>query len=117
MDADARSRPRLSILKKELCRLRKLHETQTAPLRCRIALAQAIPKGKNMELIVQKAVELGAAEIFPIISERTIVDLDPKEADAKTSEMENGGDRSSQTMRAKLAAAREYTEKIKAVFR
>jgi 16S rRNA (uracil1498-N3)-methyltransferase len=64
-------------------RMRKLHETETALLRCRIALAQAIPKGKNMELIVQKAVELGAAEIFPIISERTIVDLDPKEATQK----------------------------------
>src|SRR2546423_3672186 len=64
-------------------RLRKLHETETTPLRCRIALAQAIPKGKNMELIVQKAVEIGAAEIFPLISERTIVDLHPKEAAQK----------------------------------
>jgi 16S rRNA (uracil1498-N3)-methyltransferase len=70
-------------LEKDIVRLRKLHETETAPLRCRTALAQAIPKGKNMELIVQKAVELGAAEIFPITSERTIVDLDPKEAAQK----------------------------------
>jgi len=59
---------------------RKLHEAETPPLRCRIALGQAIPKGKNMELIVQKAVEIGASEIFSLISERTIVDLDPKEA-------------------------------------
>jgi 16S rRNA (uracil1498-N3)-methyltransferase len=64
-------------------RLRKLHEAQTPPLRCRITLAQAIPKGKNMELIVQKAVEIGASEIAPIISERTIVDLTPEEAEAK----------------------------------
>src|SRR5207248_5520396 len=64
-------------------RLRKLHETETPPLRCRITLAQAIPKGKNMDLIVQKAVEIGAAEIAPLISERTIVDLGPKEADQK----------------------------------
>jgi 16S rRNA (uracil1498-N3)-methyltransferase len=64
-------------------RMRKLHETETALVRCRIGLAQAIPRGKNMELIVQKAVELGAAEIFSIISERTIVDLDPKEATQK----------------------------------
>jgi 16S rRNA (uracil1498-N3)-methyltransferase len=60
--------------------LRKLHEAETPPLRCRITLGQAIPKGKNMELIVQKAVEIGAADIVPIISERTIVDLDAKEA-------------------------------------
>jgi len=64
-------------------RLRKLHETETAPLRCRITLGQAIPKGKNMDLIVQKAVEIGAAEIAPLISERTIVDLDRKEAGQK----------------------------------
>jgi 16S rRNA (uracil1498-N3)-methyltransferase len=56
--------------------LRKLHEAETAPLRCRIVLGQAIPKGKNMDLIVQKAVEIGAAEIVPIISDRTIVQLD-----------------------------------------
>ncbi len=64
-------------------RLRKLHESQTPPLRCHITLGQAIPKGKNMELIVQKAVEIGASEIAPIISERTIVDLHGKRGDAK----------------------------------
>lgn len=63
--------------------LRKLHEAQTLPLRCRITLAQAIPKGKNMELIVQKAVEIGASQIAPLISERTIVDLGSKEAEQK----------------------------------
>ncbi|HEU0210049.1 MAG TPA: RsmE family RNA methyltransferase [Candidatus Udaeobacter sp.] len=57
-------------------RLRKLHEAETPPLRCRIVLGQAIPKGKNMDLIVQKAVEIGAAEIAPIISDRAVVHLD-----------------------------------------
>ncbi|HEY2681213.1 MAG TPA: 16S rRNA (uracil(1498)-N(3))-methyltransferase [Candidatus Udaeobacter sp.] len=61
-------------------RLRKLHEAETRPLRCRIVLGQAIPKGKNMELIVQKAVEIGAAEIAPIISDRTIVQIDSESA-------------------------------------
>src|SRR6266436_9318295 len=60
--------------------LRKLHESSTPLLRCRITLGQAIPKGKNIELIVQKAVEIGASEIVPLISERTIVDLDEREA-------------------------------------
>jgi 16S rRNA (uracil1498-N3)-methyltransferase len=54
-----------------------------APLRCRIVLGQAIPKGKNMDLIVQKAVEIGAAEIAPIISDRTIVQLDSESASQK----------------------------------
>jgi 16S rRNA (uracil1498-N3)-methyltransferase len=63
--------------------LRKLHESEMAPLRCRIVLGQAIPKGKNMDLIVQKAVEIGAAEIAPIISDRTIVQLDSEGASQK----------------------------------
>jgi len=64
-------------------RLRKLHESETTPLRCRIVLGQAIPKGKNMELIVQKAVEIGASEIAPIVSDRTIVHLDSENASKK----------------------------------
>src|SRR5207247_10839334 len=50
-------------------RLRKLHEAKTPPVRCRIVLGQAITKGKNMESIVQKAVENGADEFAPIISD------------------------------------------------
>ncbi len=52
-------------------RLAILQQTNTPPLPCRISLAQAIPK-KNMDLIVQKATELGVAEIAPLISERTV---------------------------------------------
>src|SRR5205809_2868159 len=66
-------------------RLRKLHEADTPPLRCRIVLGQAIPKGKNMELIVQKAVEIGAAEITPIISDRTVVQVDSETVAQKQS--------------------------------
>src|SRR5881409_3891016 len=70
-------------LEKDEIRFRKLTENETRPLRCRITLGQAIPKGKNMDLIVQKAVEIGAAEIAPLISERTIVHLEAKEAAQK----------------------------------
>jgi 16S rRNA (uracil1498-N3)-methyltransferase len=66
-------------------RLRKLHEAKSSPLRCQITLAQAIPKGKNMDLIVQKAVEIGAAEIAPILSDRTVVRLDEESSAAKQS--------------------------------
>lgn len=48
-----------------------------------MTLALAIPKGGNMELIVQKAVELGARRIIPLVTERTIVRLNAKEAAAK----------------------------------
>jgi 16S rRNA (uracil1498-N3)-methyltransferase len=64
-------------------RFLKLHEAKTPPLRCQITLGQAIPKGKNMDLIVQKAVEIGAAEIAPILSDRTVVRLDEESAASK----------------------------------
>ena len=65
---------------KDLLTLRKIQVSKTAPLACEITLAQAVPKGKNMELIVEKATELGAAGIAPLLSERTVVRCDEDEA-------------------------------------
>ena len=56
----------------------KLHEE--SPPAVSITLLQAIPKGANMELIVEKAVELGVNEIIPVMTERTVVRLNAKEA-------------------------------------
>ncbi|HLB34286.1 MAG: hypothetical protein A3F67_06525 [Verrucomicrobia bacterium RIFCSPHIGHO2_12_FULL_41_10] len=50
----------------------------TPPPQCQITLAQAIPKAKNMDLIIQKAVELRASRIIPLLSERTVVRYDGK---------------------------------------
>ncbi|MCW1884377.1 16S rRNA (uracil(1498)-N(3))-methyltransferase [Luteolibacter flavescens] len=55
------------------------------PLRPRIHLAQAVPKGKTMDLIVQKAVELGVHSIQPLITRRTVVQVDADDADRKSS--------------------------------
>jgi 16S rRNA (uracil1498-N3)-methyltransferase len=60
-----------------------LHRAKSASVACRITLAQAVPKGKNMDLIIEKAVELGAAAIVPLLSERTVVQLDAAESAAK----------------------------------
>jgi len=60
--------------------LRRLSLTKTPPLACAITLGQAIPKGKNMELIIEKATELGAAAIAPLMSERTIVRGDEEDS-------------------------------------
>jgi 16S rRNA (uracil1498-N3)-methyltransferase len=48
----------------------------TPALRCAITLVQAIPKGKNMDLILQKGVELGASRIVPLLTSRTVVRMD-----------------------------------------
>lgn len=63
--------------------LRTLGVSKTEPLGARIVLGQAVPKGKNMDLIIQKATELGCAEIVPLLSERTVVRLDPDDAAKK----------------------------------
>ncbi|HWB61127.1 MAG TPA: 16S rRNA (uracil(1498)-N(3))-methyltransferase [Chthoniobacteraceae bacterium] len=63
--------------------LRRIHDAKSSPLPCKITLAQAVPKGKNMDLIVQKATELGAAAIIPLISERTVVQVEEEDASKK----------------------------------
>ena len=48
-----------------------------------IVLYQGLPKGDKMELIIQKAVELGVYEIIPVATKRAVVKLDAKKAEAK----------------------------------
>ena len=66
---------RIAETTKDSLRLTILQHSNAALLPCRIALAQAIPK-KSMDLIVQKATELGVASIVPLVSERSVVKLD-----------------------------------------
>jgi 16S rRNA (uracil1498-N3)-methyltransferase len=53
------------------------------PLPCQITLLQAIPKGKIIEGIIQKATELGAHCIVPILSDRVTTQLDDESAASK----------------------------------
>lgn len=46
----------------------------------RISLAQGISRGERMDFTLQKAVELGVVEIFPVLTERSVVRLDEKQA-------------------------------------
>ena len=50
----------------------------------KITLFQGYPKGDKMEQVVQKAVELGAYEIVPVMMNRCVVRLDEKKAARKT---------------------------------
>ena len=49
-----------------------------------IHLFQGLPKSDKLELIIQKAVELGVAEITPVEMARSIVKLEPKKKKDKT---------------------------------
>lgn len=58
-------------------------ECPPAPALSHLTLCQAVPKGANMDLIIQKAVELGVSAIVPLMTDRTIVRLNAREAEAK----------------------------------
>jgi 16S rRNA (uracil1498-N3)-methyltransferase len=62
----------LSVSKQRVELMLELAENTPTPLPD-ITLAQAIPKGKNMDWIVQKAVELGVSRIQPLVTRHTIV--------------------------------------------
>jgi len=73
----------VAAITRKVVTLRKLIHAKSAPIACKITLAQAVPKGKAMDLIVQKAVELGAAAICPLLSERTVIQVGEDDAARK----------------------------------
>jgi len=67
-----------------VCSLHFIRE-EGVELPSEIYLFQGIPKADKMELIVQKAVELGVFEIIPVAVKRCVVKLDGRKAQAKVS--------------------------------
>ena len=65
-----------------VCSLRFVKE-DGVELPSKIYLFQGLPKADKMELIVQKAVELGVYEIIPAATKRAVVKLDEKKAKSK----------------------------------
>lgn len=65
-----------------ICTLRFVKE-DGVELPSKIYLFQGLPKADKMELIVQKAVELGVYEIIPVATKRAVVKLDEKKAKSK----------------------------------
>ncbi len=57
---------------------------ESRELPVKIWLFQGLPKGDKMELVIQKAVELGVYEIVPVAMRNCVVRLDQKRAAAKT---------------------------------
>lgn len=58
-------------------------EETSAELKSKITLFQGLPKKDKMELIIQKAVELGVYEIVPVMTKRVIVKLEDKKKEIK----------------------------------
>ena len=56
----------------------KSREFSGSELKTRISLFQGLPKKDKMEFIIQKAVELGVYDIYPVITERTVVKIDDR---------------------------------------
>jgi len=55
--------------------LKARQQSTAPPLPYELTLFQAVPKGKLMETIIQKATELGAARIVPVLSDRVVPNL------------------------------------------
>ncbi len=67
----------------EITALIKMELKVDTELPSKIYLFQGLPKSDKMELIVQKAVELGVYEIIPVATKRAVVKLDDKKASKK----------------------------------
>ncbi len=61
-----------------------VNETKISPSpACAITLLVGVPKGKIIESIIQKSVELGAHRIVPLLTERVVAQLDHDDAQSK----------------------------------
>lgn len=68
--------------KKSVC-VRVLSEARSPRRAPRVELLQAVPKGKRMDLVLEKATELGASAIRPLWTERTVVRAEDERAERK----------------------------------
>ena len=68
---------------KDSLTLAVLEKKSTPATPCSITLLVAVPKGKIIEGIIQKAVELGAQRIVPLLTERVVTQLDDDGAESK----------------------------------
>lgn len=77
------ARTRITHASPKRVELEVLESAQADPPPVQISLLQAIPKGGNMELIIEKAVELGVQHIHPVMTAHTVVKLKDGEIEKK----------------------------------
>ena len=73
----------------EVCVAIRSRERTRSELPVKLVLFQGLPKKDKMDLIVQKAVELGVSEIVPVMTKRVIVKLEDPKKEAKKLERWN----------------------------
>lgn len=111
------------------CIINKVLETQVeakiesmqdtaSELKTRITLFQGLPKKDKMELIIQKAVELGVYEIVPVMTKRVIVKLEDKKKEEKKLERwqaiaESAAKQSGRGVIPQIKPVLQFTEAVK----
>ena len=70
---------RVELIEQEKTHLQIIEMEEKRVPKIRITLAQVVLKTKKMDLVIQKATELGAHVIVPIISDRTVVKIEDKQ--------------------------------------
>ena len=65
--------------------IEKVQDTDSE-LGCRMVLFQGLPKKEKMEFIIQKAVELGVAQIVPVMTKRCVVKIGDEKKSKKKQE-------------------------------
>lgn len=105
-----------SITSEEVCVMIQEERSVDTELLSKIYLFQGLPKSDKMELIVQKAVELGAYEIIPVATKRAVVKLDEKKASKKVerwnSIAESGAKQSGRNLIPKVTDVMSWKEAI-----
>jgi len=83
-------------------------EPSVPPVRPRVALAQGLARRERMEIAIQKATELGVAEIIPVAFARSVVKLDEEKAEKRTERWRRIAEEAAkQSQRAEIPLVRE----------
>ncbi|MDF2944349.1 MAG: hypothetical protein K0S01_3207 [Herbinix sp.] len=87
-------------------------------LKAKITLFQGLPKKDKMELIIQKAVELGIHEIIPVMTKRAVVKLEDKKKEEKKLERwqaiaEGAAKQSGRGIIPRIKSVQSYSEAMK----
>lgn len=74
---------KITSIAKKIVSFEKVSQNRTNRSEDILCLAQALTKAKSMDLIIQKATELGISEIIPLQSDRSIAQVDGDSVEAK----------------------------------